>query len=134
MLRKATLITVLSLCIPLVANARTYKDDKAKVQVDIPDKWKVEAEEDSLMAQSPDGEIGLIFLVMDAAAVDKALDEMEKELSKIFKDVKPDGEAEEVTINGMKGVSIDAKGKIRYRRTGEVPADLQTNITKLLAE
>ena len=102
----------LALLVPLCGQARTYKDDKAKVSVDIPDNWKVEAEEDLLSASAPDDSIGLVFLVMPAEAVDKALEELDKELSKMMTDMKPKGEAEEIKLNGMEGISIDGTGKV----------------------
>ena len=109
--RTCTLALVAALLVPFSASAKTYPHAKAKVQVDIPDDWNVKTDDDSLFASPKDDSVALIFGVMDAHKLDEALKELDKELGKTFKNIKTE-KPEEVDINGLKGVSVDATAKV----------------------
>lgn len=94
------------------ALARVHKDERGKVSVEIPDAWTVTIEGNQLTASPKDESIVLIFEVFDGKTVEKVLEGLERELAKTVKDLKPDGEPEELKVNGLKGVSMDAKGKV----------------------
>ncbi|MFT7621716.1 MAG: putative Zn-dependent protease [Myxococcota bacterium] len=112
MTRVLILAALAAMLIPATSSARTYPHETAKVEVTIPDAWKVEADDDVLSATSADEMLGLVFTVLPAAAIDEALDQLDKELASFITDMEPDGKPSEVTINGMKGITIDGKGKI----------------------
>lgn len=112
MKRSLVMTALAAMLISTVATAKTYPHEGAKVQVDIPDTWTVEAEDDTLSATSKDETIGLVFTVLAATDVDAAVDALDKELSSFIKNLRQDGKPGEVTINGMKGVSIDGKGEV----------------------
>ena len=106
-------LTVLSvLLIPALSLAKTHTHAPAKVQVDIPDNWKVEAEDDTLSATSADETLGLVFTILAASDVDAALDALDEELSSFITGLRPTGDAKPATVNGMRGVSVDGKGTI----------------------
>jgi predicted Zn-dependent protease len=92
--------------------AKTYPHAEAKVEVTIPDNWKVEGDGDTLTATSADETLGLIFTVLEAKDVDSVLEGLDKELESFIKDLRPKKDAAVVTINRMKGMTIDAEGKI----------------------
>lgn len=106
------LVIGLLVLVPALALAKTYPHGDAKVSITIPDSWKVETEENSLTANSPDESVVLLFMVVEATDTDEALKALDKELDKVVKNVKTDGKPEEITVNGMKGVVIDGTGKV----------------------
>jgi predicted Zn-dependent protease len=112
MKRILVLALVAAFLIPATSMAKTYPHAEAKVEVTIPDNWKVEGEDDTLSAVSADETLGLVFTVLAAKDVDAALEGLDKELSSFIKDLTPKKEGQPVTINGMKGMTIDAEGKI----------------------
>ena len=107
-----TLIFLAATLLPASTFAKTYPHEEAKVQVDIPDTWKVEIEDDTLQATAPKDAAGLVFSIVEAKELAAALESLEKELSSIVKDMKALGEPEKVKFNGMEGYTINGKGKI----------------------
>ena len=92
--------------------AKWYPHQQAKVSVDIPEKWKVEGDENTLSAESKDGAAALMFMVLEAESLDAALESLDQELGKIIKDFKEEGEPQEITVKGMKAISADGNGII----------------------
>lgn len=93
-------------------SAEDVNHTEAQVKVWIPDGWEQEADEDSLIVGDPDEEVMVAFLVVDGDNVEAALDAMEAELSEIVDDVEADGEPEEVELNGMPTIVLDATGTV----------------------
>jgi predicted Zn-dependent protease len=111
-MKKLPLALLFALMLPAsLAMAKTYPHDGAKVSITIPDSWKVEPSEDSLTAKAPDETVFLSFIVMEAADVDKAAAELDKELDKVMKNVNV-GKGEEMTINGMKAYFAEGSGEV----------------------
>ena len=90
--------------------AKWYPDKSAGVQVNIPGHWKVGGGGDTLEAESKDGMAMLHFMVMDGNTVDAALDEMEKQLGTLFRNVKPDGDPSEFTHGPFRGIEFTGVG------------------------
>ncbi len=97
-------------------SAKWYSDKAAGVKVNIPKKWKVEGDDTTLSAESKDGAAALLLMVLDAENLDAALEKLDEELSKVVTNFKEDGEAEQINLNGMKGVAADGEGDIEGKR------------------
>ena len=112
-MKKLTLCLMAGLiAVPALSSARTYPHATAKVQIDIPDNWKTETDEDTLAAEAPDGNLALFFGVMKATELDAALEALDEELSALVQNLRPTGEVEKITINGMEGALIEGKGTV----------------------
>lgn len=108
-------LPVIALCLlasspAALAEPRTHSE--AKVTIDVPTGWKVDAGEDHMTITDPKEEIALFLIVLEAKDLDKAIKAMEKEVGKAVKDVEWDGEPQELKLNGMDAIALDGKGKI----------------------
>jgi hypothetical protein len=85
----------------------------AKVQINVPEKWTQKQDGDVLVITSPDGGVGLVFAVVaeeDAEAVFEAMDkQLEQQTGTIAWE--NDGEASELTINGMPAAEWNGSAK-----------------------
>jgi hypothetical protein len=109
---RCTVLVALSLLFATASSARTYPNEGARVQVDIPDNWKVESSNNELEAQSADGSIGLFFTVFPVAEIDKAMADIEKEIESHVKNLKDNDDLKEIKHEGMTGASMTATGTI----------------------
>jgi hypothetical protein len=118
--RVATLLSallLLSLFAAPIAHADTRVHQKAKIQLWVPDHWDVEdGDDDMLLLSEPGGEAAVVFLVLKAKDLETALGAIDKEISKFVTDVQVQGEPEEMDVNGMPAVVIDAKGKVEGKK------------------
>ena len=117
--------------LPAAALAKSWPHADAKVTIDIPDSWKVEPDGDALNATSPDETAALIFVIVPADTLQKAADEIDKELDKIVKDVTME-DGKETTLNGMKAWAADGKGKADGKGVDIGVAFIQTKSGKIL--
>lgn len=111
MRRSVFAIVAALLLVPAMSSAKDFEHAEAKLSIWIPDGWHTDTDDGMLAVKDPKEEIGILFIVMDAADVEKATDEMGKVLEEIIKDAEPDGEPVETKVNGMDAVFIDGKGK-----------------------
>lgn len=92
--------------------AETLSHSTAGVHIWVPDDWSQDGDDNMLIAGDPNEEIIMVFGVLEADAIDAAIEEMDKELSQIVADAEPVGEPEEVKINGMDALVMDGKGTV----------------------
>lgn len=112
MLRGAALLAVLLTIFTGGLLAESVNHTEAQVKVWIPDNWVQEADEDSLIVTDPEEEVMVAFMVVDGENIEAALEAMEMELGSLAENVQADGEPEEVELNGMPAIVLDAKGTI----------------------
>ena len=99
------------------ASAGTFKvpnDDFAIASVDIPDKWKPEAIDKGVEANSPDEEI---YVAIEAVGSDKGIDAALDETEKMLKENKVDIDASSQSKStfkaaGVEATELDFKGKM----------------------
>lgn len=124
----APAVIVPNMIAPSVASAEILKHEESRLQIFVPDDWVKDTEDEDLLTVHPkDESVGMFFLVVDASDFEAAMDEVGKELDKIVKDFKEDGEAKEDTLNGLKVIYQDGTGKIEGK-----PADV--GLMVILAE
>ncbi|MEL6178161.1 MAG: hypothetical protein AAFS10_04365 [Myxococcota bacterium] len=95
--------------VPAPANAENFTNVPAQIQFDAPDDWKSETEDGYMVVGPKDEALALVFMVLESTELDAASKELDKALADDFKEITPDGEGEEMTLNGMSGFGIDAK-------------------------
>jgi hypothetical protein len=86
-----------------LAQADVVTHAGAKVQIDIPSGWKQEQKANSMVITAPDGNMSVVFVVLEGDEVDAAFEAMDKQVEKEFGPVTwaKDGEAVHEDINGM---------------------------------
>lgn len=92
------------------ADKRTHA--AAKVSIDVPDGWKIDAEEDNMTITDAADECAIFFIVLETDDLHKALDAIDSELSKVAKNIKWEDKPSELKLNGMDAIALDGKGKI----------------------
>lgn len=104
---KPRLICAITLCLLMIGTIvhADIKQHPIGLQIWVPDTWTSEVDEDLLMITSPDEGAIIILLVLDSADVDMAMDEMDKELNELFRNIRLTTQAEEILINGVRGVT-----------------------------
>lgn len=92
--------------------------EPANIQVSIPAGWTSAAQEDKasgqaiLVAQSADQEAGLVYAVIDAKNLQKAMKGLDKKLKEQLTGIKK-GKFKKVKLNGMAGMSADGSAKTK---------------------
>jgi predicted Zn-dependent protease len=104
-------LTSLLVASQALADVKTHQD--AKVQFWLPDGWSVEKEANAMTAQDPSGDVGLVFMIVDARDLDAAVDAIDTLMAFMVQDLEIVGKPVEATINGMKAVAIDAEGAVQ---------------------
>jgi hypothetical protein len=82
------------------------------LQIWVPNTWTTEIDEGLLMTSSPDDGALVILMVLESDQIEFAMDEMDKELSKIIKKIRTTSEAEEININGLNGWTEEGTGRV----------------------
>lgn len=87
----------------LPATAKTFPHQAGGVEITIPDDWKEDIQGETLTAASPDGAVGLSFMMLGSGKSDKVGEALDKELEKTFgAEIEWDSEnGTEEKINGM---------------------------------
>ena len=96
------MILIWTLTISL-AIAGNFRDEEGGVQIDIPDDWTVDFNDNALMAKPADGNAGVVLIVLPSSNLESALNELGRELTPIIKDFQQDGEPEEFEIKRHEG-------------------------------
>ncbi len=89
-----------------------YPADEPIFSITFPEKWTVSTEDDSVSASSPDEEVNMELLALDAEAADEALKIAKETLAEQFEGIQWNGEPETGELNGMKASFLNAKVKI----------------------
>ena len=108
----AMLIAVCFVFSAAAQQGKTYTHSDGGIEFTAPDKWEAETEGDMLTLSSPDGAIGVFFLVVDAKDLEVAVDALTSELDKIITDAKLTSEGSETMINGLNAFYADGSGKL----------------------
>lgn len=109
----------LLICLALVvfgtttAFAGTTRIPDANVEVWYPDKWNISKDSTAITITEPAEEAALTFVTIPGEKLEQALETLEAQIAKIATDVAVSGKPSEQTINGMKVVVVDAKGKVK---------------------
>src|SRR4029077_1698840 len=85
------------------------------VSIDIPSGWKVEYKNEMMIGTSSDDAVGLVFWAVDKADYKEALKQADKIIDKVVDKAKWDKPAE-LELNGMKGIYMDGKGKVKGKK------------------
>jgi 3D (Asp-Asp-Asp) domain-containing protein len=109
-------IAVLVSLTAAVAHAGTTKIPDANVEVWYPDKWNISKDQTTVTITDPADEAALMFLTIPGEKLDEALNALDAQIAKIATDVAVTGKPSEQTINGMKVVVVDAKGKVKGKK------------------
>lgn len=88
-----------------------YPADEPIFAITFPEKWKVEAEE-SVSASSPDEEVNMELIALEAEALDEALNLAKESLVEELEGIKWNGKPEKGELNGMAASFLNAKVKI----------------------
>jgi len=80
---------------------RFYTHEQAGVRFELPKGWKAEPDGEVITVSTPDDSLSMVFWVPDEANFDAAVNELDKELSKTIKNIKPSGPGKKDTHNGM---------------------------------
>jgi hypothetical protein len=112
------------------AGIRNHK--AAHVSFWVPDTWSFEGDEQSqLQVSDPKGEVALLLMLQDYEDMKAAATAIGDQVTRIATDVKM-GEAQNITINGMEGVVVDATGKAEGKRVELSVLILKTPANKYL--
>lgn len=97
----------------LVADTKTH--EASGVEIWIPDNWKCEEVEESLVCGDPDDEVALFFIVLPYGTLEAACDALDEECAKIIDNLETD-DGEEVELNGMRGYLVEGNGTVEGQR------------------
>jgi len=98
-----------------VAAAEVHTNNTAGISIDIPSVWKIDAKGEVMIGESADKTVGLMFWVVDQADAKQALKLLDKQLEKVV--VKPSWQKpKDLTINNLKGMSVDGKGTVEGKK------------------
>jgi hypothetical protein len=106
------LIAFVIVAVASTASAETIKIPDAKVEVWYPEKWNVEKANGVVTITDPAEEAALTFLTIPGEKLDDAMNALDAQIAKMATDVTVTGKPHETSINGMKVVVADAKGKV----------------------
>lgn len=95
---------------PARAEVRTHA--AAKVSINVPDGWKIEAEEDSMTVTDPKEEVALFMHILEAKDVKAAIEAIDSEVGSSFQGVTWDDEPKTTKLNGMDAMTLDGKAKV----------------------
>jgi hypothetical protein len=92
-------------------NTIVYPEKNPIFTVTFPDEWSTETEENLLHAFPSDSSIYLgIWALEDAGNLDAAMNEVDKVVASLVKDLKV-GEVDSTVINGMQFLTVDGTGR-----------------------
>lgn len=99
------LAVVLACCVPGVSLAEVLTHPEAKIEITVPDTWKQSQDGNMLKVETADGEMAILFMVLEQAEKDKVLEAIDKSLEAKLGEIKweNDGNSKPEEINGMKG-------------------------------
>lgn len=93
-----------------VATADVHKSQAAKVSIDIPKKWQVDAKDELIRAVSPNNEVAVVLWVVDSPDVKPALTKLEGELYSSIQGLKWVDKTKKLKVNKLAGTWIEGVG------------------------
>jgi predicted Zn-dependent protease len=93
------------------ARADVRVHEAAKVSLDVPAGFKVDAEDNVMTLTGPDDDIAFFLMVLDASDLKKAMDALDSEVSKSFQGVTWEDEPKTTKLNGMDAFTLDGAAK-----------------------
>jgi hypothetical protein len=93
-----------------VAGAEVYKSKVAKVSLEIPKGWMVDAKDELIRAASANNEVAIVMWVADSAEVKPALTKLEGELYSAVKNLKWVNKTKKLKVNKLKGTWVEGIG------------------------
>jgi hypothetical protein len=93
-----------------VAAADVHKSQAAKVSIDIPKKWQVDAKDELIRAVSPNSEVAVVMWVVDTPEVKAALTKLEGELYSSIQGLKWFDKTKKLKVNKLAGSWIEGVG------------------------
>lgn len=116
---------------PAAAETKTHA--AAKIQMDVPTGWKMQAKGDVISVADPTDELGFVFIVTDAKELDKVVGKLDKEVGKIASDITwKKKQPEPLTLNGMKGLGNKGTGKVSGKNADLALLLIRTPADKVL--
>lgn len=89
-----------------------YTHPAGGVQFEAPPTWKAEADGEVMTLTAADGSLSIVFWVPKEGTIEEALTALDGELGKIIKNIKPSGEPEKGTLNGMTTYNVEGTGEV----------------------
>jgi predicted Zn-dependent protease len=86
---------------PTAALAETVVHQGAKVEISLPDGWKSQQDGDAMNVASPDGELMIVFVVLDSADAEKGFELIDKKLEESTGAIEWEEKPSNDKINGM---------------------------------
>src|SRR5262245_31920027 len=105
--REATTYAVAS-----VQSGETFTHQDAGVQFKLPAGWKAKPDGEVITVSSADDALQVVFWVPDENTFEAAVKELDKELSKTIKNIKPEGKPSEDVLNGMPHYGQTGSGEV----------------------
>ena len=93
-----------------IAGADVHKSTAAKVSIDIPKTWQVDAKDELIRAASANNEVALVMMVVDSPDVKQALTRLEGELYSSIKNLKWVDKTKKLTVNKLAGTWVEGVG------------------------
>lgn len=93
-----------------VAYGDVHTSKTAKVSVDVPKKWAIDAKDDVIRAASPDNAVAFILLVVDSTDTKEALTRLEGELYSSIQGLKWFDKVRKLKINKLPATWVEGAG------------------------
>jgi hypothetical protein len=90
----------------------TFTHQDAGVQFQLPKGWKAKPDGEVITVSSADDALQVVFWVPDENTFEAAVKELDKELGKTIKNMKPEGKPSEDTLNGMPHYGQTGTGEV----------------------
>ena len=98
-------------CVAAPAFAKTMTSSSAKVSFDEPKGWHHKGDGDAITILDKDEDVAIAFMSVGDHAVEKATEELGKQLKNSVQNLKWEPE-KKTEINGMKGISVAGDGMV----------------------
>ena len=89
-----------------------YTHAEGGIQFELPAGWKATPEGDHMTLSTQDNSLSVVLWVPAEGDFQQAVDELDKELGKTIKNIKPSGEPRETTVGGMQTFSQSGTGDV----------------------
>jgi hypothetical protein len=112
LLKITQLAVIATLTLASLASAEqtiNYPATDSIFSISFPDDWKVETEEQSVSASSPDDLVNMELIVLEVEAMDVAIRAAKESLSEELKGIKWTDDPESGELNGMKVTFLNAQ-------------------------
>lgn len=93
-------------------SGETFTHQDAGVQFKLPAGWKAKPDGEVITVSSADDALQVVFWVPDENSFEAAVKELDKELSKTIKNMKPEGKPSEDVLNGMPHYGQTGTGEV----------------------